>query len=143
VNAPASVAESPESFVTVTSTAPATWAGVVAWRCDELTYVVVAAMPSNETWVDHPNRAPKTSTSVPPADGPDVGATCAIVGGPRKPSWETASAPSSGTLHAATEKTARNQGVTLRIGVALGMGDLRAIPQQRPCRTRRDAATRS
>nr|WP_256972820.1 hypothetical protein [Saccharibacillus sp. O23] len=80
VKAPLAVAV-PPAVVTLTSTAPAVPAGVVAVICvEESTVIAVAAFPPTVTVDPAVNPVPVIVIVVPPAAGPDVGLMLAIVG---------------------------------------------------------------
>jgi hypothetical protein len=84
VNAFASVPLCVSSFVTVTLAAPAVWAGIVAVIVVVLiTETFVAALPSTLTVAPEEMKkpVPVIVTAVPPAAGPDAGATPVTVGG--------------------------------------------------------------
>ena len=68
-------------FVTVTFTAPAVWAAVVA-VIDVLltTFTLVAAVPPNVTLAPAKNPVPVIVTDVPPAVVPDTGEMAVTVG---------------------------------------------------------------
>jgi hypothetical protein len=68
-------------FVTVTVTAPAACAGVVAVICVGLTTRFVAAMPPNVTAAPATKFVPVIVIPVPPTAGPVVGVTLLAVGG--------------------------------------------------------------
>src|SRR6266481_1514127 len=81
VKPPASVPLCVSAFVTVTLTAPAACAGVVAVIVVPLTTVTpVAALPPTLTVAPVTKLVPVIVTAVPPAVGPDEGATLATVG---------------------------------------------------------------
>jgi hypothetical protein len=67
--------------VTVTSTAPAAWAGVVTSIWVELTKIMsVTAVPPKVTVAPRTKFVPVIVTTVPPVSGPLVGATEVTVG---------------------------------------------------------------
>src|SRR5690349_2215811 len=75
VNAPVSVFRVPSRSTTVTSTAPAPWAGVVAVIVVASTTVTADAVEAlNSTPTPARNAAPVSVTVVPPTAGPCVGA---------------------------------------------------------------------
>ena len=77
----ASVPFWPSGLVTVTFTAPAACAGVVALIVVLLTTLTpVAALPSKLTVAPDTKFAPVIVAAVPPVVGPDVGATLLTVG---------------------------------------------------------------
>ena len=81
MNPVASVPLWPSGFVSVTLTAPAAWAGVVAVRLVLLpTVTFVAALPPKETVAPVRKLAPVRVTAVPPAVEPLAGATLVTVG---------------------------------------------------------------
>lgn len=72
----------PPGLVTVTTTPPAAWAGVVAFSCVELTKETPeAALPPKETVAPLEKLDPLIVTVVPPALGPESGKTLVIAGG--------------------------------------------------------------
>src|SRR5512138_3552990 len=81
VNAPASVAERPSGFVTVTLTRPATCAGAVAEMETAETLPTAAAVPPTVTVAPVWKFAPEMTSAVPPAVGPLAGDTEAMEGG--------------------------------------------------------------
>jgi hypothetical protein len=81
VNAPASVEACPSGFVTVTFTAPARCAGVVAVIEVAVTAPTTAAVPPNATLAPAWNDEPVSVTTVPPAVGPLAGESDASAGG--------------------------------------------------------------
>jgi hypothetical protein len=78
------VAEVPPVVVTVTSTVPAAWGGVVVLILVLETTVNDAGVAPKSTAVAVVKLVPVMVTGVPPALGPDVGATELIVGGATK-----------------------------------------------------------
>lgn len=69
-------------MATVTSTAPAAWAGVVAVMEVALpTLIPVAATPPKVTVAPATNPVPVTVTTVPPVSGPAAGETEETAGG--------------------------------------------------------------
>jgi hypothetical protein len=69
-------------LVTVTATAPAAWAGVVAVIVVLfVTTTLVAAVPPNVTVAPEAKFVPVIVTAVPPATGPVLGDTLVTVGG--------------------------------------------------------------
>jgi hypothetical protein len=74
------VAEVPPGVVTVTSTVPALSAGEVAVMEPATSFVTLAVVVPNLTAVAPPRLEPVIVTLVPPAVGPELGATLATVG---------------------------------------------------------------
>ena len=88
---PAPVALVPPAVVTVMSTVPAAWAGVVAvMDVALLTVKLVAAVPPKLTAVAPVNPVPVMVTDVPPAVVPLFGLTLVTVGAPTKVNWSPA-----------------------------------------------------
>ena len=82
MNTPVIRAVCPSGLATTTSTLPALRAGAVAVSDPEpLTLTALAAAVPNVTVAPETNPEPVIVTTVPPASGPDVGATAAIDGG--------------------------------------------------------------
>jgi len=78
----AEVADVPEGVVTVTSTIPAAWTGLVAVIEVALTTITpVAAVLPNFTAVAPVKLVPEIVTEVPPAIEPDAGEIPVMVGG--------------------------------------------------------------
>jgi hypothetical protein len=85
------VAEVPPAVVTVTSTIPTAWAGeVVVISVSETTVKEPAAVVPKSTVVAVVNPVPVMVTGIPPAVGPDVGATEVTVGRAAKKNWSLA-----------------------------------------------------
>ncbi len=81
-NPPASVPRPPSGVVTVTSAAPAAWAGVLAEIRPGLhTVTSVAAVAPNVSAASGAKCSPPTDTTVPPAVEPTVGAMSNTTGG--------------------------------------------------------------
>jgi len=73
VNAETNLDEVPSGFVTVTSTAPAAWAGVTTEIAFDEIEVTDAPTPPKETVADGSIFDPVSVTAVLPAVGPDAG----------------------------------------------------------------------
>jgi len=86
VKQPAQLPDWASVFVTVTVTAPAAWAGVVAVIEVALTTTtLVAALPPIVTVAPAAKPVPLIVTAVPPAAGPEVGAMLLTVGAAARP----------------------------------------------------------
>jgi hypothetical protein len=85
------VSEVPPGVVTVTSTSPAAWAGDIAEMCvAESTVKDAAAVVPKSTAVAPVRSVPVMTTEVPPAVGPELGATEVTVGTTTKVNWSAA-----------------------------------------------------
>ena len=78
----ADVALDPDELITVMSTVPGAWAGLVAWMSVLEITVKPAAVVPNLTPVAPTKPQPVTETTVPPPVGPDVGLTLITVAVP-------------------------------------------------------------